>query len=183
MESATPKSPKAAVNCTKTDPTRMLIPGGEKAWGPGEIAGVTRNGLALELRPVILQERQEVSGTARTMGVSKFANCWRLTKMLKTISEVLRKRRTAEDCAILNMAFLIPPTGDFREFNLLTMVVFQGRGRKHSNFYRFTQAPLPNEPTARAFRTSDSRESAKMLGVNLWSDLGSHSIQSHLPSL
>lgn len=53
MESATPKSSKAAVNCTKTGPTRMLILRGEKAWGPGEITGVRRNGLALELWAVI----------------------------------------------------------------------------------------------------------------------------------
>lgn len=109
----------------------------------------------------------EVSGTPRTMGVSKFTNCARLTKKSKTIFEVLCKRRTTEDCAIPNMAFLIARTGDFREFNLLKMVVFQGGERKHSNFYYFTQTLLPNEPTAWAFRTSDSRENAKMLGVNL----------------
>lgn len=65
------------------------------------------------------------------------------------------------------MAFPIARTGDFREFNLLSVAVFQVGERKHSNFYHFTQTPLPNEPTARAFRTSDSRESAKMVGVNL----------------
>lgn len=80
---------------------------------------------------------------------------------------MLRKRCTAEDCAILNMAFLIARTGDFREFNLFSVVVFQGGEENTAIFTVALKLHLPNEPTARAFRTSESRESAKMLGVNL----------------
>lgn len=169
------KAPKLqAVNCTKADPPRMLILQGPR--------GDQRVRISLAWNCSLLLRRRNRKWLAPE-GELVLAN---LSNVNSSASKWKCHRARAK-----NRVFLAAQASDSRFLSTFSgcccccccwyiKAALQG-----SFFFSFTIS-LPQPillMSALAFQTSASQESAKMLGVNLWSDLGSHSIQSHPPSL
>lgn len=166
----------------------MLILQGSR----GRSAGQDQPGM--ELRAIVLEEQQEMTGTTRTTGRWQTRQMWTVQRLYGWQYWNVAEREP-------NCGFNNPRSASwwFHRFSsafngcCCCCCCWGGWYRRaarqcffvcfFSFIYHFTPTRLSNEPSAPACQTSASQESAKMLRVNLWSDLGSHSIQSHPPSL